>query len=115
MQALEAVLDDATGQWILATRPEADSELPISRDADGMIENLRLDRTFVDESGTRWIIDYKTSVHEGGAIDAFLDSEVQRYRGQLERYARAMSSVDDRPTRVGLYFPLLRAFREWQP
>ena len=114
MQALEAVLDDATGQWILTTRREADSELPISRNADGMIENLRLDRTFVDESGTRWIIDYKTSAHEGGSIDAFLDSEVQRYRGQLERYARAMSSVDSRPIRVGLYFPLLRAFREWQ-
>ena len=115
MQALEAVLDDATGQWILTARREADSELPISRDADGMIENLRLDRTFVDESGTRWIIDYKTSAHEGGSIDAFLDSEEQRYRGQLERYARAMSSVDSRPIRVGLYFPLLRAFREWQP
>ena len=115
MQALEAVLDDATGQWILTARREADSELPISRDADGMIENLRLDRTFVDETGTRWIIDYKTSAHEGGSIGAFLDSEVQRYRGQLERYARAMASVDKRQIRVGLYFPLLRAFREWRP
>ena len=115
MQALETVLDDATGQWILAARREADSELPISRDADGMIEHLRLDRTFVDDSGTRWIIDYKTSAHEGGSIDVFLDSEVQRHRGQLERYARAMSSIDSRPIRVGLYFPLLRAFRNWQP
>ena len=115
MQALEAVLDDATGQWILAAHREADSELPVSRAADGLIESLRLDRTFVDDSGTRWIIDYKTSAHEGGSTDAFLDSEVQRYRGQLERYARAMSGVDSRPIRVGLYFPLLRAFRQWQP
>ena len=114
-QALQAVLDDATGRWILAARPEADSELPISRAVGGAIENLRLDRTFVDESGTRWIIDYKTSAHEGGSIDAFLDSEEQRYRGQLERYALAMSSVDGRPIRVGLYFPLLRAFRDWRP
>ena len=115
MQALEAVLDDATGQWILAARREADSELPVSRAAGGLIESLRLDRTFVDDSGTRWIIDYKTSAHEGGSTDAFLDSEVQRYRGQLERYAKAMSRVDSRPIRVGLYFPLLRAFRQWQP
>ena len=115
MQALQTVLDDATGQWILAARREADSELPVSRATDGIIESLRLDRTFVDESGTRWIIDYKTSAHEGGSMDAFLDSEVQRYRGQLERYARAMSSIDNRPIRVGLYFPLLRAFREWRP
>ena len=115
MQALEAVLDDTTGQWMLADRREADSELPITRCADGNLEDLRLDRTFVDESGTRWIIDYKTSAHEGGSIDAFLDSEVQRYRGQLERYALAMASIDSRPIRLGLYFPLLRAFRQWQP
>ena len=115
MQALEAVLDDATGQWILAARRKADSELPVTQAIDGRMESLRLDRTFVDDSGTRWIIDYKTSAHEGGSIDAFLDSEVQRYRGQLERYARAMFSVESRPIRVGLYFPLLRAFREWQP
>lgn len=115
MQALEAVLDDATGRWILAGRRQADSELPITRAADGLVQNLRLDRTFVDDAGTRWIIDYKTSSHEGGSIQAFLDSEMQRYRGQLERYARAMYSIDGRPIRVGLYFPLLREFREWQP
>ena len=115
VHALEAVLDDETGRWILADRAEADSELPITRTANGLIENLRLDRTFVDDAGTRWVIDYKTSAHEGGSIKAFLDSEVQRYRGQLDRYASAMSRVDRRPIRVGLYFPLLRAFREWQP
>ena len=115
MQALLAVLEDPTGQWILEDRQEADSELPIAQVVDGRIESLRLDRTFVDDAGIRWIIDYKTSAHEGGAVEAFLDSEVQRYRPQLQRYAAAMSRIDDRPIRVGLYFPLLREFREWQP
>ena len=55
----------------------------------------------MDEDGLRWIIDFKTSAHEGGSTEAFLESEVERYRPQLERYAAAMSAMDSRPIRVG--------------
>jgi hypothetical protein len=58
-------------------------------------------------------VDFKTSQHTGGAIEAFLDSEAQRYQSQLTRYADAMARLDDRPIRVALYFPLLQAFRAW--
>lgn len=115
MQALQSVLEDPTGRWILDSHDEAGSELPVTRVSDGRVERMRLDRTFVDAAGTRWIIDFKTSAHEGGATQAFLDSEVQRYRAQLQRYARTLAAVDARPMRVGLYFPLLRAFRDWRP
>ena len=40
----------------------------------------------------RWIVDYKTGTHEGGDLDAFLDN---------------------REIRLGLYFPLLKGWREW--
>ncbi len=115
IQALDAVLTDPVGLWILANHGEARSELPITLVNDGRLENMRLDRTFIDDKGIRWIIDFKTSSHEGGSTSSFLDSEVKRYRGQLDRYARALASVDSRPIRVGLYFPLLRAFRDWRP
>ena len=72
-----------------------------------------LDRSFVDVHGTRWIVDFKLSRHEGGDRDAFLDREQARYREQLETYAQVMRGLDDRPLRVGLYFPLLRGWREW--
>jgi hypothetical protein len=75
--------------------------------------NVSLDRTFVDDQGVRWIIDYKTSAHEGTGRDAFLDSERERYRAQLDRYARLMARIDARPVRLGLYFPLLNGWREW--
>ena len=66
-------------------------------------------------SNSGWIIDFKTSAHEGGSTTEFLDSEVERYRSQLDRYAVAMAAIDDRPIKVGLYFPLLQAFRDWTP
>ena len=46
-----------------------------------------IDRSFVDAAGVRWIVDYKTSSHEGAGLDEFLDREQERYRPQLERYA----------------------------
>ena len=83
-------------------------------DGDAVV-SIVIDRTFVD-AGIRWIVDYKTSTHEGAGRDAFLDEQARRYRDQLERYARLMSRLDPaHPIRLGLYFPLLGGWREWAP
>jgi hypothetical protein len=79
----------------------------------GAAQGLRIDRTFVDEHGTRWVVDWKTGAHEGADTEGFLDNELERYRGQLERYAHAMNLLEPgRRLRVGLYFPLHDAWRE---
>ena len=44
----------------------------------------------------------------------FLDCEQQRYRVQLDRYAALMRRIDERPVKLGLYFPLLKGWREWE-
>jgi hypothetical protein len=49
----------------------------------------------------------------GWGLDAFLDREQERYRSQLERYATVLRKLDARPIRLGLYFPLLGGWREW--
>ena len=114
-ESIGNVLDDEKAQWILGTHREVSCEWPVSGFLGGELLNVVLDRTFIDEDGNRWIIDYKTSRHEGGDLDKFLDMQQVRYQGQLERYARLMSNMEDRPVRVGLYFPLLKGWREWQP
>ena len=91
---------------------DAISELAVTARLDGAVQGLRIDRSFVDEAGVRWIVDWKTSTHQGGDVEAFLDAELERYRGQLERYARAMQQLEPgRELKVGLYFPLLDAWR----
>ena len=112
-QALTSVLADPRGQWVLAGHREQNSEYALTGVYRGNIVNIVVDRTFVDEEGTRWIVDYKTSRHESGDTDEFLDLQQERYREQLERYAAVVSALDDRPIRLGLYFPLLRGWREW--
>jgi ATP-dependent helicase/nuclease subunit A len=113
-RALRGAIEDPRGRWILGPHSEARSELRLTIRGPGGLEHIQLDRTFVD-AGVRWIIDFKTSMHEGGEIETFLDSEVARYESQLEQYAATMARLDRRPIRVGLYFPLLRAFRDWSP
>jgi hypothetical protein len=72
----------------------------------------RLDRTFIDRLGTRWIVDYKTSTHEGGELENFLNNECDRHRPQLERYRQLFGGLENRPVQAGLYFPLLQRWCE---
>ena len=113
VRALLGVLEDPRGRWVLGDHLEASSELSVTYLGIDGLGRLRIDRTFVDE-GTRWIIDFKTSYHEGGSLENFLDSEVARYRSQLTRYAEVLSKLDSRPIRMALYFPIFKAFRDWE-
>ncbi len=106
-------LRDPRGRWVLDRHADAASELAIAGLLDGKLSEVVIDRTFIDEDGVRWIIDYKTSAHEGAGLENFLEQEKERYREQLERYARLMIQRDDRPIRLGLYFPLLGEWLEW--
>jgi ATP-dependent exoDNAse (exonuclease V) beta subunit len=113
LQALRRSLDGARARWVLGARDQAACELRLTGVLDGATVDVVLDRTFVDEQGARWIVDYKTGTHAGGSLEAFLDREQERYRDQLERYARIAHALDGRPVRLALYFPLLGAWREW--
>ncbi len=112
-EALENTLEHDIGRWILSAQNEAHNEFALSGIDQGKIVSVVMDRTFVDGNGTRWIIDYKTSRHEGSDIDGFLDQEKSRYLTQMQTYARLLQAGENRPIRLGLYFPLLSGWREW--
>jgi ATP-dependent exoDNAse (exonuclease V) beta subunit len=113
-EALAQVQGSWRAQWILQEHREARAEYSIAGVDRGEIVRGKVDRTFIDDEGTRWIIDYKTSVHQGGELEEFLDEQQRRYRDQLERYARLLAPLGQ-PVRAGLYFPLLDEWREWEP
>jgi len=108
------ILKDPRWHWIIdPSHSQAHNEYPLTGLIEGRLVNGVIDRTFVDKEGTRWIIDYKTGSHEGGHLDQFLDQEQARYRAQLELYANLLANMESRPTRMGLYFPLLGGWRSW--
>ncbi|MCW8966758.1 MAG: PD-(D/E)XK nuclease family protein, partial [Candidatus Pacearchaeota archaeon] len=114
INALTNITQSEKAQWILTDHIDAQSEYAISGVINGKIVNKVIDRTFIDEEDTRWIIDYKTSSHEGGNLEGFLDEEQKRYEAQMNEYAQMLGNLDDEPQciRVGLYFPLMDAWRE---
>ena len=113
-EALHRVIDDARGRWLFdPLHADAASEWALAGIDAGTVVHVTLDRTFVAD-GVRWIVDFKTGRHEGGDPEAFLAREVDRYRPQLERYARVVRGLDARPIRLGLYYPLVaEGWREW--
>ncbi len=113
--ALTNMVTDECGLWILSNEhSQQQNEYPISGIVNEKLTNAVLDRTFIDEKGYRWIIDYKTSRHEGANRDAFLDHEQERYQEQLEKYGTLMKQLGEQNIKLGLYFPLLQGWREWE-
>jgi ATP-dependent exoDNAse (exonuclease V) beta subunit len=113
VEALRGTISDPRGRWLFSTEhQQAHSELALTGMANGRLTGVVIDRCFVDRDGIRWVVDFKTSRHEGGGLEAFLESEMQRYRGQLASYVTLAGALGPQPVRAALYFPLLRAFRE---
>jgi len=102
--ALKNSLSDERGRWALGPHPESHTEYRL-RNRE---RSFRIDRYFVDAQGKKWVVDYKTSVHEGAGVEVFLDLQQLRYAAQLDAYAEALGA-DGR----GLYFPLQKGWREW--
>ena len=114
LRAVAATLADARGRWLFdPLHRDAHSEYALTGMRDGSPLHVVLDRTFIGADGVRWIVDFKLSRHEGADTDAFLDSERERYRDQLDDYAEVVRGLGDEPIRLGLYFPLLAGWREW--
>jgi ATP-dependent exoDNAse (exonuclease V) beta subunit len=103
-------LSDKKGRWLLSAHPEGVVEFPLTGVVNGEIVHAIIDRTFVD-GGVRWVVDYKTGTHEGSSVEAFLESERERYRHQLDRYAALLrAGGETREIKKGLYYPALGAW-----
>jgi len=115
-EGLHQTLNSEHGRWLLSgAHVSAHCEWALSLCDDGQVSHAIIDRSFVDADGVRWIVDYKTASHEGGDMQDFLDEEEKRHAPQLLRYAGLLGRMEpERPIRLGLYFPMLNAWREIQ-
>ncbi len=113
--AIHNTLNDSNGLWILKNHAEAQCELSITTVIDHDIKSFVIDRTFVDTEGTRWIIDYKTTLQGETPLDQFLQIEQKKHAKQLLQYQQALHQIDNRPIRIGLYFPLIPAWFAYLP
>jgi ATP-dependent exoDNAse (exonuclease V) beta subunit len=114
LSALTTARRSPRGCWLLRAHPEAASELALTGVLDGTPVHAVIDRTFVDDQGVRWVVDYKTGFPSGEeSLEDFLLQEGERYRSQLDVYRRLMMLRTPQQTvRTALYFLLLDAWCE---
>jgi ATP-dependent helicase/nuclease subunit A len=105
--ALINSVTDERGRWLLGPSTNARDEYRIRGVIDGLPRTFVIDRLLRDKSNVEWIVDYKTSRHEGADVEAFLDRERDRYAPQLRAYGKLRKD-----SRQGLFFPLLRGWRQ---
>lgn len=95
------VVADPTGRWLLTHHEHDGREAPFTSVVDGDLLHIVVDRTFVQD-GTRWIIDYKSTVLEPD--EDGVAAQCQQHRPQLRRYAEALGELDGLPIRTALFF-----------
>lgn len=97
-------LSDPKLVWIFDNQHrESACELKMSRRHNGHTQQFVIDRTFIDQNDTRWIIDYKTSQPQPGQSESeFIQSQAEKYRSQLENYRDLMTAAENRSARLAL-------------
>ncbi|MBN2646199.1 MAG: UvrD-helicase domain-containing protein [Thiotrichales bacterium] len=105
-------------RWALSqNQQQAQCELELqSVNAQGEIELHIVDYTLIDNEGTRWIIDYKTSSCQGcdnaQKRQEFIAEQKKYYQAQLNRYAELFSAQEDRTQKLVLYLAEIDAWVE---
>ncbi|GAB6070778.1 UvrD-helicase domain-containing protein [Thiomicrorhabdus hydrogeniphila] len=99
--------------WALNNQhAESATEYPLTSIEEGITANHIVDRTFVDDKGVRWIVDYKTSVSEDENTEQFLKHQTEKYQPQLARYGDLFKQIENRPQKWVLYFSYLDIWHE---
>ena len=112
--ALGKTLASERGRWLLKDHAHSACELALTGVVEGKLTHAIIDRTFVDEAGIRWVVDYKVSAPKKDESEtAFFSSKIEQYRGQLESYRKLLQSLEpNREIRAALYFPLIDGWCE---
>ncbi|WP_369421095.1 UvrD-helicase domain-containing protein [Coxiella-like endosymbiont] len=113
-KAIRLTLSHPKGRWILSPHYQHQSEYCISMMDKNKVIHYVVDRTFIDDQGVRWVIDYKSSTRSEPNLSLFLQQQRILYESQLNRYAKAFQLLEDRPIKLGLYFPLCQGWCEWE-
>ena len=125
-KGLTNTLLDREGAWVLGARDAGGSEFALTswRERRSSVRlNDRMfqagDEPMVPGTDCQWIVDYKTTAHGSAGIEEFLAGEKQKYRPQLEAYARMLqgetTGLGKDGVRVALYYPMLPRLVWWKP
>jgi len=106
VELLQACFDDARLQWIFRCLGAADAraEVPLALTGlfAGRLTSIRADLSFVDPSGTRWLIDIAPRPPPPAGE--------QTFALRLAQHVRLAAELDQTPARAAVYLPVSQLF-----
>lgn len=114
--ALRELLESKRGRWVLdAHHREAYTPMRLTGWLDEQLTAVTIDRSFIDEKGTRWLIEYQFPELAGDEGEAACDAALEAARPRLRRHARLVRRLETTTVRTAVFFPLSAGWREWDP
>lgn len=114
--ALHTLLEDSRARWVLdAEHRRAHAPMAVTGWLDDQLTAVTIDRSFVDDTGTRWLIEYQFPELHGEVDEGIHDRCLEDAKPRLHRYARLVRRLEATTIRTGLLFPLAAQWREWDP
>jgi ATP-dependent helicase/nuclease subunit A len=102
MTAIVQTVKDQDGRWLLQHHRQGETEFALTQQGKQFV----IDRTFIDEQGQRWIIDYKITERSTTTIQQQITQPKHPWRQQLEQYSALFIALEEPPPRCALYLPL---------
>ena len=88
---------DPRAAWILdSSHAEAHSEYALTAKEKEHYQQVIIDRTFIDEKGIRWIIDYKTTNPKTEETEAAFYDRMQQDEKQRKKVGEVVALILDR-------------------
>ncbi len=113
-RSVTACLESDEHRWLFSNEHQDDQqELAVLSHHNGRAREFIIDRTLVDASGRRWIIDYKTATPAAEqAISEFVAEQEELYRGQLAHYRSLFAEMGETEIVTALFFTALPLLHE---
>jgi ATP-dependent exoDNAse (exonuclease V) beta subunit len=113
-RSVTTCLESDEHRWLFSGEHQDDQqELAVLSHLNGRAREFIIDRTLVDESGRRWIIDYKTAKPAPEqSISEFVAEQEELYRGQLAHYRSLFAKMEETEIVTALFFTALPLLHE---
>ena len=111
---LRAMLADPRGRWLFdPAHADARSEWALAGVDGGAIVHASSSTAPSSPTACAGSSISRPARTRAATSTRFSTAKRERYRAQLERYARIVRALDARPIRLALYYPLQGGWREW--
>ncbi|MEO0423704.1 MAG: UvrD-helicase domain-containing protein [Pseudomonadota bacterium] len=116
LTAIRATLEDTQGRWALGEQgSQVQAGWGLSGWLEGRAVSARVDLSFL-VGDVRWLVELRTSEHQGGGVEQFLQAEARNVGRELQLAMRLAEMLEtEREHRAGVYFPMLGEWREIAP